>query len=64
MDKNGHDWKRRDENVCPFICNKCGALSGTGKSMEKCKEKVVPKEQVLNNINKTVRRNKFRFLDI
>lgn len=35
-DNNKHLWGDRGTCVCPFICLKCSALSGTDQAVNKC----------------------------
>jgi hypothetical protein len=49
-DENGHCWRNRGQAVCPLICKRCSALSGTAKAIIKCTNdkaaKVVKKIEV------------------
>lgn len=35
-DSNHHVWGDRGTCVCPFVCLKCSALSGTNQAVAKC----------------------------
>ena len=35
-DRHGHKWVDRGHCVCPFICEKCKALSGSNKALKPC----------------------------
>lgn len=37
-DANGHAWKARVTMVCPYVCARCGALSGTHEAVSLCKQ--------------------------
>jgi len=57
--ENGHYWKKRGSNICPFKCSECGALSGTDKALNKClgedksKSVVIDRSDILSSMEKT-----------